>query len=375
MTSNTSNRWSLILTAALLAFGLAPLSDSSRLTACLRMDGRNARDLEQMERSYYEHVLAANQSGVIPATQPPPFKDGPLALWVSDYRECVLKAGLAVETRHGRWTTNTLGLRDREYLAEKPPGTYRVLLLGDSIGAGWGVEDGQGFEPLLEAALDARSRSSGGPAVEILNLCVPGFSPGQRLEHFKRLGEALQPDVILYEATAADLAWDERRLRVLLPKGVGADLSMFASALERAGWPTNSNKSGQKAALARLKNLRPVLLEGVYRELVRRADALEIPVIWVLVPRVGRANDPIERKRFLEIASHAGFAQVLDFSQTFEGMSVESLAVCADDYHPNARGHALLAKRLEAEMAFIPQERPFQSLSDDLMADVRGERR
>ncbi len=75
-------------------------------------------------------------------------------------------------------------MRDRSYPIAKPAGTFRIAFVGDSIGAGWGVNDEQRFESILERDWDARSRRSGGPAVEILNFAVPGHSPGQRWDHF-----------------------------------------------------------------------------------------------------------------------------------------------------------------------------------------------
>jgi len=37
------------------------------------------------------------------------------------------------------FTTNSHGQRDREYTVEKPPGVFRIAVLGSSIDMGWGV--------------------------------------------------------------------------------------------------------------------------------------------------------------------------------------------------------------------------------------------
>ena len=59
-----------------------------------------------------------------------------LALKVDDLRECVLAPGVTATHRGAPWSTNALGLRDDATGPEKPPGTHRVVLLGDSIGVG-----------------------------------------------------------------------------------------------------------------------------------------------------------------------------------------------------------------------------------------------
>src|SRR5262245_1945927 len=52
---------------------------------------------------------------------------------------------------------NALGLKDREYPAEKPAGTFRVLVLGDSYTEGFGLTIPQTMPKQLEAML-ARDR-------------------------------------------------------------------------------------------------------------------------------------------------------------------------------------------------------------------------
>jgi hypothetical protein len=242
------------------------------------------------------------------------------------------------------WTTNSWGLRDREYLRTKPPGTIRIAFLGDSIGAGWGVDDGRSFESLLEAQLDAQSRAAGGPRVEILNFSVPGLAPGQRWENFLRLGGwSLGIDRVVYEATPAEPAWDERRLRVALPLGYGWDAPQYASAFARLSRRSTSDPLAIKQAL---RANRWILLESVYRHIASECRSHGVEATWVLIPRVGRTTEASERRRLCDLARRAGFAPIIDLSDAFNNQSAGALAVAPNDYHPNAKGHAILAERL-----------------------------
>ena len=61
-------------------------------------------------------------------------------------------------TRFGlQWRTNDQGMRDRSYSVKKPKGTFRVALVGDSIGAGWGVNAEDRFESILEESWNTRA--------------------------------------------------------------------------------------------------------------------------------------------------------------------------------------------------------------------------
>ena len=50
---------------------------------------------------------------------------------------------------------NSEGLRDREFPLEKPPGVYRVMMLGDSTTFGWGVRQEDTAAKFLEHKLNA----------------------------------------------------------------------------------------------------------------------------------------------------------------------------------------------------------------------------
>lgn len=349
----------LLATVALLSAGLAPTGFRPGVVRAFRDDGRNLADTEQMERGYYEEILDAGRrlddlSALAFSKrgaghdEPEAFQAGQLDQVVDDLREFVLRPNVRATLRRGRWTTNARGMRDREYPLEKPPGTVRIGLMGDSIAAGWGVDDGQAFESVVEAGLNARWQERGGEAVEIWNFAVPGHAPGQRWEHFQREGWASRPDLVIYEATPADPGWDEHRLRGLLPRGLGWKAPQYRTALEQSGARPGGTFDLYKQVLSRY---RWAILENVYRAIEAGCRSRGVPVVWVLIPRVGAPGDEEDRGRLVSLARKVGFDRVLDLSDVYEGLDPKELAIAADDYHPNARGHALLAARLQAALA------------------------
>ncbi len=164
---------SLLATAALLALGVLPADSATtgagRVRDALRNDLPNRADFDQLERGYYEQILDANRvpgavsnavAGALAGhAETFEVEHDRLTNRVDDLREYVLKPNMTHDPgRRIPWSTNRLGMRDREYSETKPPHTYRVALVGDSIAAGWGVSDEQVFEARIEVALDATAR-------------------------------------------------------------------------------------------------------------------------------------------------------------------------------------------------------------------------
>ncbi|MDR3636817.1 MAG: SGNH/GDSL hydrolase family protein [Isosphaeraceae bacterium] len=355
---------------AALAWSAMPAGSAWGLPAGLRQGPEaesgliSKADYDRMERGYYERLLAPDRSLDALADSPlaqnrdglPRAEDvwgeiARLMLPVNDLRERVLRPDLATQAAGAAWTTNALGLRDGRCVRPKPPRTYRVALAGDSIAAGWGVDDGQGFEPLLEGTLGARSRQVAGPAVELVNLSVPGYSPGARWEQVRRLGWSLEPDLVLFEATVADFGWDERRLRWLLAWGIGWDAPQYRATLDLAGVRPGENARRYQRAL---KPYRERLLANVYQAAAAECRARGIPCVWVLLPRVGRRDESEPRARLLALARQSGFSAVVDVSDAYDGLAPEALQVGPGDYHPNAQGHARLAQKLDEELSRLP---------------------
>jgi hypothetical protein len=85
--------------------------------------------------------------------------------------------------------SNARGLRGRrEFGYAKPPGVFRILVLGDSFAFGDDVGDEDAFPHVLQELL---------PQVEVLNLGVHGYGHDQMLLYLQEEGLRYQPDLVL----------------------------------------------------------------------------------------------------------------------------------------------------------------------------------
>jgi hypothetical protein len=101
----------------------------------------------------------------------------------------VLRDGVTIHT-------NSLGYRGDEYSRNKPPGTFRIVGLGDSYTFGAGVEFVDTYLYVLEKLLNKPNPSSS-IRFETVNLGVKGYNTVQELASLRDVGLGLQPDLIL----------------------------------------------------------------------------------------------------------------------------------------------------------------------------------
>ena len=88
---------------------------------------------------------------------------------------------------------NRLGYRDRDHAEARPAGVYRIVVLGDSIGAGLKIERHEDVFPrVLESLLRER-----GVDAEVLNFSVSGYNTRQEVETLRERGLRYRPDLVL----------------------------------------------------------------------------------------------------------------------------------------------------------------------------------
>jgi lysophospholipase L1-like esterase len=86
---------------------------------------------------------------------------------------------------------------------QKPAGTTRVAVLGDSIAFGYWVAEKDAFPRQLETML-AETRGAG-PRVEVLNFGVPGYNLDQEIERLRTKALESSPDVVVVALCLNDL--------------------------------------------------------------------------------------------------------------------------------------------------------------------------
>jgi lysophospholipase L1-like esterase len=94
------------------------------------------------------------------------------------------------------------GLRGPDHSAAKS-NSWRILVLGDSLAWGFGVEDDQTFGARLEELLAdsyAADQELGAQAdVQVLNGAVPGYGTADELAWLRTRGPALEPDLVIVQ--------------------------------------------------------------------------------------------------------------------------------------------------------------------------------
>jgi lysophospholipase L1-like esterase len=141
-----------------------------------------------------------------------------------------LRPGVTVRVRNFTVCVNRLGLRGPEVGAAPAPGRRRLLVLGDSVVYGEGLDEPDTFPVLLEHELGARGEPS-----EVLNGAAPGYNTGAELAWLREVGLALRPDAVVVGVSLND--YDAAP--VMTPFGF---LSRDPAARGRTPWLSNHSE-------------------------------------------------------------------------------------------------------------------------------------
>ncbi|HEX6885714.1 MAG TPA: SGNH/GDSL hydrolase family protein [Planctomycetota bacterium] len=273
-------------------------------------------------------LRALDSAGLVPLPRPATVRDA----WAAD--------GWTVD-RHLNWrlipehtsvrggaecVTNSRGLREEELPLAKPPGTYRILVLGDSTVLGFGVPLAARFSDRLEALLNQEGRSL---RFETVNAGVPGYSLYNAWVYLQREGLRFEPDLLIVETNFNDRRlvapehadseeayarfWRRLRAQELLSAtylGRATRRALAGLGLVRPGLvdtgdfePVPIDVAGARA------RLEPERYEALLDELLAFAAARGLPV--VLVPLPDRPANVAAIHRAGELAAAGRAAEAL----------------------------------------------------------------
>ena len=274
-----------------------------------------------------------------------------------------LKPALAGTFRGKPLRTNRHGMRGPEVAREKPPGTFRIAGLGDSVMFGWGVGEGEPYLQVLERRLAA---AYPGRAFECLNFAVPGYNAAMEAAAFEHRAAAFDPDVVVVHFVHNDLGLPHfmqpagarppgrSRLLALLRQRLGDG----EDAPELLAHRDSAESQGRRVE-ARAQYQHMVGEEGYRRAMARLARAARqrgVPVVVLALERGRRATAPARGAarehgwRYVDavpvFAAHlaANGLGAADWRGTF---------TIPGDGHPTPLGHRLYAEKPKRFIARI----------------------
>ena len=97
---------------------------------------------------------------------------------------------------------NAMGYRGPVVSVDKPAGTYRIILLGGSTTAGYGVNDDETIDAHMRRLLPERFP---GGCFEVVNLALGGYDTYQDYERMRVDGTRLMPDLVILNSGINDV--------------------------------------------------------------------------------------------------------------------------------------------------------------------------
>jgi len=263
-------------------------------------------------------------------------------------------------TRAAAVRTNHFGFRDVEF-GPKSPHRYRIVIVGDSLTWGVGIDERERFSNQLEQVL--------GPQYEVLNFGRPG---NNLPEHLLVLEQALAvaPDFVLLQLYPNDFETRDMRRPVpytLLPWPVlnqrltesSVVYNMLAGewrSIQETVGISESYAHYMRRELGDPKSPHAIQTAGMLRQFIERARAAGVPIGIVFFPwldslgksyslaflhdRVGQVCT-VEQIRCVDLRA--------DFAAGFR--TAQSVWVSHWDSHPNARANRRAVNELVATFA------------------------
>lgn len=263
---------------------------------------------------------------------------------------------------------NNLGLRGPDVAEEKPAGTRRVLVLGDSFTFGVGVRDEDTFARRLE--VDLNRDASHGERIEVINAGVQGYNTRDEVLYLEREWLRLAPDLVVIVFYLNDAYEDRTFLNMgeslgvyLEPYGLGrysylVDLVQHEIGARRSqsaleDYYLQHYFRDAKNFLARPGEVASDWLKS--RNALQHAAELlrerDIPLVLVVFPELHQldASYPFAKVHDLVRGTADELSiPVLDLLDTYRGQVDHELWVHPTDHHPNAEAHRQAAEALHS---------------------------
>jgi len=293
--------------------------------------------------------------------------DNPLMKMVNpvDRREYDLKKNVRFVDHNGIiYETNGKGLRGTKYLYEKPNGTCRILMVGDSYLFGWGIQWKDTMPLKLEQLLNKEPIESG-RKYEVINAGICGYDTVQESEFFKKEGIKYNPDTVILYFVVNDMEpqWSAPRH----PKyEYEYCRSWFLDHLVRRinHYIEKFSKNKEPKFVVYRNRHNPQYLRGLDKETYKR-DSCEAALLGLasivkskgmdfyvfIVPDFGAdlKNYPwLSINDEIVLVCKKNNIKVVDLVRIFSNKDTRTLRVSEQEMHPNGMANDIIAKEIYA---------------------------
>jgi lysophospholipase L1-like esterase len=248
------------------------------------------------------------------------------------------------------WSSNSLGYRDIEWSPELLDGQTKIMVLGDSIVAGAGIEDSEDrFPDLLSRKL--------GDGYAVMNVGRPGAGTKEEIEN--ALDYPYQPDLVILtffvndiEETAHDMGFPPPRTDPLYYPQLARESYLFNFLfwrLYRLGLLGSGNNFDDYWDWLSEAYNNPDIWQIYQQELlqiyhlVRKIDGQLIVIVFPLM-QIPEESRPMTGQ-VVNLYREQGLP-VLDVTELVSGLDPRQLIVSPEDAHPNEFVHQLVAEEL-----------------------------
>ena len=248
-----------------------------------------------------------------------------------------LRPGLDTVFKLVPFTTNSRGLRDKEYSLEKPEGTFRVAVVGGSFTMGAGVEIEETFHSRIEERLN---EEPGELNYEFINFGVAGYTLENKLSVLEHKVPEYDPDLVLFILDGSQFADDKTRTFTPRVEKFSFFTSYSYKLLKKIKILPGRNKSALKFTRLHMRQI--FLLDNALFKIAQFSEENGIPVSVVVLDhdyQHNRLGKKIEKK--VSENRNLFFSNTLPF---FRYKNFRDYCIYKVDMHPNAEAHRIFAE-------------------------------
>jgi lysophospholipase L1-like esterase len=249
------------------------------------------------------------------------------------------------------YNLNRYGFRGEDFSPTKAPGTFRIIVLGDSFTFGEGVRLEDTFVAGLQELLASRSSRK----IEVLNLGVSAWSTKDEIAYYENAARDFQADLVLVVFVLNDPGpevidlWD--RFRESYEAPFPLKYSYIASFLYTRLVQKDAGRAYVESlvgsALTKKEKWEETFGHLARGQQLAQADGAKFAV--VLFPFMYQLNDSYPFRPLHELVGEAcrtNDIPYLDLFAAFEGQPYTDMWVHPSDQHPNEKGHAIAAQAI-----------------------------